>query len=438
MGHHRLRSAAGASPADPYFSSTSLLLLGNGTNGGQNNTFVDSSTNNFTVTRNGNTTQGSFSPFTGAGGSGYFDGSGDYLSVSSFTDIGSGDYTFECWANSSAASFANYQSILYAVNSTGLHVYFGGANSGGGGSTSNGILAYHNGTIIFQHGSISLSTWTHIAIARSGSTVRLFIDGTLIHTVTSSANLTDTSYRIGSFSTSQHFNGYISNLRILKGTAQYTATFTPPTSPLTAITNTSLLLNFTNGSILDSTAKNNLETVGDAQVSTSVKKFGTGSLKFDGTGDYLSVPSTPNLAFGTGDFTIELWAYLNSQDTFIIYDPRTTEPQIVPVIYTYLGQIKLYVNGADRIAGSTLSAATWYHIAVSRSGSSTKLFVNGTQSGSTYSDSNNYIQTRVVFCVYPGNLTSYFNGYLDDIRITKGVARYTSNFTPPSAQLPAR
>ena len=430
MSHHRLRAAAGASPADPYFSSTSLLLLGNGTNGGQNNTFVDGSTNNFTVTRNGNTTQGSFSPFTGVGGSGYFDGTGDYLSApaSAAFQFGTGDFTIECWINK--ASAANGSVV--------------DARSGGTGAIpwafyvdGNNYPYFYDGTSYTSSVAIANNTWNHIAISRSGGVLKIFVDGVQGYSASHSVSLNATgNLLIGG--TSAYTNGYISNLRILKGTALYTTTFTPPTAPLTAITNTSLLLNFTNGSILDSTGKNNLETVGDAQISTSVKKFGTGSLNFDGTGDYLSVPSTPNLAFGTGDFTIELWAYLNSQGTFIIYDPRTTEPQIVPVIFTYLGQIKLYVNGADRIAGSTLSAATWHHIAVCRSGSSTKLFVNGTQSGSTYSDSNNYIQTRVVFCVYPGNLTSYFNGYIDDLRITKGVARYTANFTPPSAQLPAR
>jgi hypothetical protein len=435
MGHHRLRAAAGASPADPYFSSTSLLLLGNGTNGGQNNTFVDSSANNFTITRNGNTTQGSFSPFTGAGGSGYFDGSGDYLSVASASaiDISTGDWTIEGWCYATVKT--NLVDGVCGYGSYGaMMLYYSGTNW---------VLEIGNGSsvVVTISGAATTNTWQHLAVTRNGNTFTLWINGTSAGTGTSSATLAGSSRTVYigyNGSSTQYFTGNISNFRLLKGTALYTSTFTPPTSPLTAITNTSLLLNFTNGSILDSTGKNDLETVGDAQISTSVKKFGTGSLKFDGTGDYLSIPSSSNLAFGTGDFTIEFWLYLNSQGTFIIYDPRTTEPQIVPVIYTYLGQIKFYVNGVDRIVGSTLSATTWHHIAVCRSGSSTKLFVNGTQSGSTYSDSNNYIQTRVVFCVYPGDLTSYFNGYLDDIRITKGVARYTSNFTPPTAQLPAR
>jgi len=658
MGHHRLRAAAGASPADPYFSSTSLLLLGNGTNGGQNNTFVDGSTNNFTITRNGNTTQGTFSPFSAPDGrwSNYFDGNGDYLTTpsSSAFAFGTGDYTMECWIYPLDQTYGrrvfemsdNKDNIDLNINGSGSIDYYNGSTTT---SSSSGAIAlnawnhvacvrysgtvkiYVNGTSVLtqattpnttanrlvyiaggannwfngyisnvrilkgtaqytttftpptapltaitntslltcqsnrfkdnssnaftitpsgnaavtsfspfaptaeysastnggsgyfdgsgdylrvangaglQLGSgnftiefwfyafnfntdyffiatntgpslnancsytfasissgqmvyalsssgtswnlinttmgigLTANSWNHIALVRNGSSILPYVNGVLGTTQTTSSSLYDftSPVWIGSVDNlASYFLGYISNMRIVKGTALYSgSSFAVPTEPLTAVTNTSLLLNFTNASIIDSTGKNDLETVGDAQISTSVKKFGTGSLKFDGTGDYLSIPSNSNLAFGTGDFTIELWAYLNSQGTFIIYDPRTTEPQIVPVIYTYLGQIRFYVNGVDRIVGSTLSATTWHHIAVCRSGSSTKLFVNGTQSGSTYSDSNNYIQTRVVFCVYPGDLTSYFNGYLDDIRITKGVARYTSAFTPPSAQLPAR
>jgi hypothetical protein len=74
-------SVDGGAAADPNFNQTTLLLHGDGTNGAQNNTFLDSSTNTFTITRNGNTTQGTFSPFSLPNGewSNYFDGSGDYL-----------------------------------------------------------------------------------------------------------------------------------------------------------------------------------------------------------------------------------------------------------------------------------------------------------------------------------------------------------------------
>ena len=83
---------------DPQFNYVTMLLHGDGTNGAQNNTFLDSSTNNFTITRNGNTTQGSFSPY-GSNWSNYFGGTGDYLDVSLISTLGTGNFTVECWFN---------------------------------------------------------------------------------------------------------------------------------------------------------------------------------------------------------------------------------------------------------------------------------------------------------------------------------------------------
>jgi len=181
--------------------------------------------------------------------------------------------------------------------------------------------------------------------------------------------------------------------------------------------------------------KSNVETVGNAQINTTIKKYGTGSIAFDGTGDYLDIPNYADFGFGTGDFTIEFWLYINSPGTFQIYDERVVGNEVVPVLYLASGQIRYYVT-ADRITGATLSASTWYHIAISRSGSSTKLFVDGTQSGSTYTDNNNYINLAPYVGVYKPLGIVYLNGYIDDLRITKGVARYTSNFTAPTAAFP--
>jgi hypothetical protein len=240
-------------------------------------------------------------------------------------------------------------------------------------------------------------------------------------------------------------NGYISGLRIVKGTAVYTSNFTPPTSPPTAITNTSLLLNFTNAGITDATAKNDLETVGNAQISTSVSKFGGGSIAFNASANtYLSQnPATTDLyAFGSGDFTIEGWLYLNSTtgiQTFYDGRPNGSSNAAVPTIYITSGSIRYYVSAVDRITGSTLSTGQWYHIAIARSGGSTRMFINGTQAGSTYTDSTVYLNSaNRPFIGGDSNTpgSNLLNGYIDDFRITKGYARYTGNFTPPTAPFP--
>jgi hypothetical protein len=225
--------------------------------------------------------------------------------------------------------------------------------------------------------------------------------------------------------------GYMSNIRVVKGTAVYTGAFTPPTAPLTPVANTSLLLSGTNNGIYDATLQNNIQLSGNARVRTDVTKYGTGSMYFDGSSGYLLATATPALTFGTGNFTIEYWIYFNStsEQGILGMRPQSTNG-IYPVIYFLSNTLRFNVNGVDRITSSSLTTGTWYHIAVSRSGSSTKMFIDGTQVGSTYTDTNSYLCSRLVIGANDYTLgTLPLNGYIDDLRITK-LARYTANFTP--------
>jgi hypothetical protein len=184
---------------------------------------------------------------------------------------------------------------------------------------------------------------------------------------------------------------------------------------------------------------NDLETVGNAQISTTQSKFGGGSISLDGTGDYLMMRDSQNFVFGTGDFTIEFWVYYNSglNADVVLYDARPTSTNgVYNILYSNsTGKIVYSTNSADRITGTTtMSTGTWYHIALARSGTSTKLFLNGTQEGSTYTDSNSYLlgTNRPVIGTSGFTLgNGPLNGYIDDLRITKGYARYTANFTAP-------
>jgi len=418
-------------------SGTSLLTC-------QSNRFVDIS-NNFPVTRIGDVSIQAFSPFapqfqytpTVIGGSGYFDGN-DFLTYTYGPELafGTGDFTVEFWMYTSGTTSGILQ---------------GDINAGWGLFILSGTLYWQsvvnqtNRLIVNVAAYLNLA-WRHWAIVRSGGTLSLYIDGQLITSVADSTNYADTA---GTFNIGQapvvgtFLTGYLSGLRIVKGTAVYTAAFTPPTAPPTAITNTSLLLNYTNAAITDGTMKNNLETVGNAQVSTSIVKYGTGSMAFDGSGDYLTsnVGTTDLYAFGTGDFTIEMWVYFNGVASVqCVYDsrPASTQGNYVLIYLNSDGTLRYFVNSADRITSSALSASTWYHVAVSRSGTSTRLFINGTQSGSTYTDSTSYLNAsgRPWIGINAFNTTQGLNGYLDDLRITKGIARYTANFTPPQVALP--
>ena len=176
---------------------------------------------------------------------------------------------------------------------------------------------------------------------------------------------------------------------------------------------------------------------GNAKLATAVKKFGTASLALDGTGDYISLASQPDFAFGTGNFTVEGWFYRTNAAIATLIDFRpisgTTPNQQLNLSST--GVLRYAVNSVTVITGSSLTLNTWVHVAISRDGSSTKLFVNGTQSGSTYTDTNNY-SVNYSLTIGATNLgVTGYAGYIDDIRVSKGVARYTTTFLVPTTQL---
>jgi len=412
-------------------TNTSLLTC-------QSNRFVDNSASPLTITVNGTPSVQRFNPFGTStaystsviGGSGYFDGSGDSLTTASNANFGfgTGDFTIECWAY--PLSSAAQRLVFFDNDINNLDLGFGSVDT----------FQYYNGSVNNTGVSASSRQWFHFAVSRTSGTTSVYINGVRTNNITDSTDTTTRSVQIGNSPSSNPFNGYINDVRIIKGTGIYSGTtITVPTAPLTAVTNTKLLLNYTNGAIIDNAMMNNLETVGNAQISTSVVKYGTGSIAFDGTGDYLTSNAPTNLnAFGTGDFTIELWVYFNFVNTQqVVLDFRSSPSDTGGSLYLASnGSIRWYVQGSDRITGGTLSASTWTHIALSRSGTSTKLFINGTQSGSTYTDTFNYICPSgrpYLGALSDGTGTLYYNGYIDDLRITKGYARYTANFTPPIA-----
>jgi len=425
-------------------TQTSLLTC-------QSNRFIDNSSNNFTITRNGDTRVVAFSPFNPTaswsaatyGGSGYFDGSGDYLSAASNAafGVGSGDFTIECWIYLTSNFNSTGRGIITAAYNTNFALI--GTNSGAG----NKVDFYVANTVMSSGTNyISLNSWTHIACVRSSGTTKIYFNGV---EVGSSASLTGTgataAVYVGTLShdTTGTMNGYIADARIVKGTAVYTSAFTPPTAPLTAITNTSLLLNYTNAGIYDATSKNDLETVGNAQISTTQSKWGGSSMYFDGTGDWLAVPTSVLPQFGTGDFTIEFWWYPNSLATAqqIISNTNdsavTGSGEFVITYNTSLG-LRFYINAGavDIQQGSTTGWTTgqWYYVAAVRSGNTLTLYRNGSSIASG-SVTGITIGANVPFYIggEPTQPTS-INGYLQDVRITKGYARTVT--TSPTAAFP--
>lgn len=415
----------------------------------QSNRFVDNSTNAYVIAPRTSQSIQRFNPFGAStaystsviGGSGYFDGSGDYLSVAdnSALQFGTGDFTFECWIYPNGTAGQEFIADFGASSASGWGLYDEG---------SGGNMQFRIGDVDrIAVNPLVAKSWSHVAVVRSGTTATLYVNGTSVGSYGSAGtNLTysGTKYIGSQNGSSSYLDGYMSNVRAVKGTAVYTSNFTPPTAPLTAITNTSLLLSTTNAAILDNAMMNDLETVGNAQISTSVVKYGTGSLAFDGTGDYLTGQTIP---IGSGDLTIECWVYLNvtSSDEHFVQIDVSNNSNVFLALDGASNKFRFVVRNDSGTTNTDLSSnispstSTWYHIAGVVSGGSSYLFVNGsTTSGATgaLSGARTGTGTTAWLGVNGSALTRPLNGYLDDVRITKGYARYTANFTPPTAAFP--
>lgn len=175
---------------------------------------------------------------------------------------------------------------------------------------------------------------------------------------------------------------------------------------------------------------------GNAQIDTAQYRVGSASLLLDGTGDYLTVTdASSELDIGTQSFTFECWIRLNAVGaTRYIADFRqATATDVAPMLYIHsTNKIRYASANVTVITGTTaLTTGQWYHVAVSKSGTSTRLFLNGVQEGSTYTDNNNYIAITSfkLGSIYDG-LSAWHNGWIDDLRVSVGIARYTSNFIP--------
>ena len=361
------------------------------------------------------------------GNSVYFDGTGDYLTFPGTFSLPTATtpFTIEAWVYFTAFTGVAIASTNWASSGAIPFVMGMGSGSGlSGGATP--WFGYFSGsawtTVVQSSTSLSLNQWYHLAYVYTGSSATIYANGVNIGTASFSSWTTNSqpNFYVGrrwDLTGSDYFTGYISNFRFTIGTAAYTGNFTTPTAPL-AITQS---------------ASSNISAI----VNTIPEN--DGSVYFDGDGDYLSLPSNTAFQMGTGDFTLECWVKIQSSSGgMALIDLRNgQQPSVSPLLYLVDGQATYYVSGAARISGATLNTFTWYHLAVVRSSSVTTLYVNGTASGSTYADTNDYILNAPILGKYSDASVGYLNGYLNNVRIVKGTAVYTSTFTPPTTSLSA-
>jgi len=226
---------------------------------------------------------------------------------------------------------------------------------------------------------------------------------------------------------------------VVDGWSEYTAG--PPTSTDPDFASVSLLLHMdgSNGSTTFTDSSSNAFTVtpfGNAQISTTDPKFGTGALTLDGSGDYLTLAVNSAFQFGTGDFTVECWVFPNNASANAgLFQIGTNNTAGSLSVNTFNGQWRVTDVGTGGADMTSVTAGAWQHLAVTRSGTSVRMFINGVQAGSTLTWSTNFSQNQLNIGFYFS--TSFaINARIDEFRVTKGVARYTANFTPPTAPFP--
>jgi len=432
------------------------------------NQFKDISANNFAITPAAvNGTSPSIQPFApfkpsaaysaAVHGGSVYKIRTDYLTASTSASLitFTGDFTLEAWVYPTVTAAGDW-GLIDARNSGGAAQNWVWTLTG----YSNGFLMkfYTAGVDRNNATRIPAYAWTHVAAVRTGTTLKYYINGivdantfSLSGTISGAASgdvflLNTKDYTVSAAWGSE---GYITDLRVVNGTGVYTTNFTPPTAPLTAITNTTLLLSSTNAGIVDASGRNDLGTVGDAKISTAVKKYGTGSMVFDGTGDYVTCP-TSVAAFGSSSFTVEAWVWFTSNTAG--YQPicsnygsgdgqgwiLITESNNTLTAYFSTGGSWTYTLTSSYIP----TINVWTHIAVVRNGTTGTLYANGVSVGTVSMSTGTLAVVAGPFSIgyypyFPGGARS-FNGYIDDFRITKGVARYTANFTAPTSALITR
>jgi len=388
-----------------------------------------------------------------------FDGTGDYLSIASnsaHNNFGTSDFGIEGWfyfnnttgtqliyshRNSNAGAAAYVPFLLWAVNGT-ITLYV---------SSDNGSWNIVNNTTV---GTVVAGQWYHIAYTRTGNTFRVFVNGVQTHTFSSSASFSCSQpFQIGMTGpgeTNSAMNGYVSNVRMIKGTSPYSANFTPPTSPLTAVANTSLLTCQSNRFIDNSTNALTITKFADAKITAFEPFVGSNNSRFSSVyfpakTDYLAIRPQENIITFPGDFTLECWVYPTDTTitTWGIWDSRNAAASANPMAFTLdplasavSGSYRMaYYNGTKYYGTTTVLWNQWTHVAWVRSGTTMTFYVNGVAGGTaTISGAQiGNVSSTPIFIGSKDNATAGYGtiGYISDLRITNGYARTITVPTAP-------
>ena len=423
--------------------------------------FVDGSTNSHSITVNGDTSVQPFAPIdaqeysaSSHSSSLRFDqaSSNDYVIVAndnSVMDLGSA-FTLECWfwtenrntdvaimqrGGGGGSAWNGTNGIYYGISFTSNKIAWISAPSSGNNQ-------YMTGTT-----DIPLRQWNHVAVSYNGTTTSVYLNGKREATSTQSYLIPTTRdvFAVGTGTVSgaaastNDYTGNITEFR-LSNSVRYDpsqTTLTVPTAPFTSDSDTGILLKGGNGAIIDkSQTARQVKLVNDTKSSTSYTKFLSSSMYFDGTGDRIDIANDIAYNFGSSNSTLEMWVYPT--------DVSGTRNLITRGTSGYSGFILSHSGFLESVNGSSwgvnitfssaLTANSWQHIAVVRNGDTWTVYKDGTSVG-TGTSTGSVSSAAQTLTIGERVGQSNFAGYMSDIRLTKGLARYTANFTPPTAAL---
>lgn len=389
------------------------------------------------------------------GGSAFSDNTQASIHYTSGTAVGTTNFTIEGFYYFSILSDYRY-STLFSLNENGAYGVFV-QHDNVTGQTNLYVSSNGSSYDIFSAQNLGFTLvvgqWQHHALVRDGTTWSYYVDGSRVWTATASATLATGSQnsaiggrRQDGGGSGQQMRGYVANFRFSL-TARYSGTsLTVPTAPFSSDGNTQLLCLFANGGILDAATKVPLVPIEDAEISTAQAGIGTRSIIFDGTGDYLFMPALAALELGR-DFTIEfmlrpaaangaplrLQHQLNGYAAQAIY----LDPSWNLQFYSSSTGTTWDIASAVSIA-PTMTANVWAWVAITRSGNTYSTYVGGVRTA-TFSNSSTPISGNPSAIGADFTGATNYNGYIDQLRITKGVARYTgASYVVPTEQYPTR
>lgn len=418
---------------DPNFADVSLLLHCDGTNG--STTYVDSSSNSFSVSASVplTTTNPKFGTAAALNA-----GGADAIVVSHNAkfNLGSSDFTLEGWfARTSVVGSLRYV-LSKGTNTTPSSFAYGffTDNENFGFSWSDGTSSF----TLFHSTFMVTDVYFHWAVVRNGSDIALYIDGVRRADAVISSAINNNTAALRFFEpafASVSSPARLDEFRFTLGVARYTADFTPPTAEFPDANSGALTVLSLHGEALvdSSVSPKTLTAVGAAGPSSAQSKFGGSSLAFLNTIDAITTPSNSAFNF-SADFTIEAWAYiLTTEATAQVIATRraynTSSSGTWRMADTGWQNLS---SGVVTVVSYTVPRNQWTHVAISRQSGTLRAFINGILVASA-ADTTNYSNTQTLTIGHDSDLAGVntpLSGYIDDLRVTAGAARYTANFTP--------